>query len=206
MTIEPDPIAGVAGAILAGGASSRFGSNKALACLEGRPLIEHIALLLSRLFPERLLVTNAPAEYEFLGWPMASDRYQQAGPLAGIETALRTIAAPRALIVGCDMPLLDERLLRYLCRFPPEWDVVMPWPEEGPEPLCAVYHRRVWAAVDEALRRNERRIGCLLPDLAVKRIGQAELLEVLPDLSSFHNVNRRQDLETIRRGAKPAGP
>lgn len=205
MTSETGPIAGVAGVILAGGASSRFGTNKALADYGGRPLIAHIAALLSRLFPERLVVTNTPADYDFLGWPTVGDRYRHAGPLAGIEAALRTIASPRALIVGCDMPLLAEPLLRYLCGFPPEYDVVLPWPKEGPEPLCAVYHRRVWPAVDEALRRHERRIGSLLSRLAVKRIGEEVLLAVVPDLSSFHNINRRQDLEAIRPGSEPAG-
>lgn len=206
MTNKPDSIPGVAGVILAGGASRRFGTNKALVRFEGRPLIAHIALLFSRLFSERLLVTNSPAEYEFLGWPTTDDHYQNAGPLAGIEAALRTISAPRALIVGCDMPLLDERLLRHLCRFPPEWDVVLPWTCRGPEPLCAVYHRRIWPAVDQALRRQERRVGRLLAELTVRRIGEAELLEVVPDLSSFYNANRRQDLEEIRRRPEPIGP
>ncbi|MEJ2032180.1 MAG: molybdenum cofactor guanylyltransferase [Deltaproteobacteria bacterium] len=206
MTNSSDFIAEVAGVILAGGASRRFGANKALVHLEGQPLIAHIAHLFSRLFSERLLVTNSPAEFEFLGWPTTCDRYRDAGPLAGIEAALRTISSPRAMIVGCDMPLLDERLLRHLCRFPPEWDVVLPWTCRGPEPLCAVYHRRIWPAVDQALRRQERRIGRLLAGLTVRRIGEAELLEVVSDLSSFYNVNCRQDLEEIHHRPEPIGP
>jgi len=73
-------IAGITGVILAGGQSRRFGANKALALLAGRRLIEHPAGVLSGLFAQRLLVTNTPEQYDFLGWPMIADRFPGAGP------------------------------------------------------------------------------------------------------------------------------
>lgn len=190
-------IEGVAGVILAGGSSSRFGTNKALAQLAGKPLVEHIALLFSMLFAERLLVTNSPEEYRFLGWPTVEDRYTRCGPLAGIEAALRSIASPRAFVAGCDMPLLDPRLIRLLCRYPPEEEAVVPRLSGGPEPLCAVYHKRALPAIEAALRNRERKVMGALRHLNVRWVGEPEILEVLPDLSSFHNVNHRGDLEAI---------
>jgi molybdopterin-guanine dinucleotide biosynthesis protein A len=190
-------IEGVAGVILAGGSSSRFGSNKALAPFAGLPLVAHIARLFSRLFAERLLVTNTPEEYRFLNWPITMDRYHHCGPLAGIEAALRGITSPRAFVVGCDMPLVDARLIRFLCRFPPDEDAVVPWLAAGPEPLCALYHKQALPVIEAALQAGERKIGRALRNLKVRRIGEAEILSVLPDLSSFHNINRRQDLEQI---------
>jgi molybdopterin-guanine dinucleotide biosynthesis protein A len=192
-----EQIEGVAGVILAGGESSRFGTNKALAPFGGVPLVEHASRLLSRLFAERLLVTNTPEEYRFLSWPTVGDSLRHRGPLAGIEAALRTISAPRALVVGCDMPLLDERLLRFLCGLQAEEEVILPWPATGPEPLCAVYHKRALPAIEAALHRGESKISRVLQSLWVRRIEEKELLSFLPDLSSFHNVNRREDLVSL---------
>ena len=106
-----DPLSDITGVILAGGKSSRFGSNKALAIVDGKPLIQHVADLISSLFAECLLVTNTPAEYEFLSLPMTHDRYRDSGPLAGIHAALLKIRTPRAFVVACDMPNLSQELI-----------------------------------------------------------------------------------------------
>ena len=79
------------GVILAGGASSRFGSNKALALLRGRPIISHVAAVLEKTFHSHLLVTNSPETYQFLGWQMTTDIHPGQGPLAGIHSALQAI-------------------------------------------------------------------------------------------------------------------
>ncbi|MDH3360081.1 MAG: NTP transferase domain-containing protein, partial [Desulfobulbaceae bacterium] len=71
-------IADVTGVILAGGASSRFGSNKALAVHDGQPLISYAAAILERLFPQQLLVANTPEVYDFLGWPSVCDNFKGA--------------------------------------------------------------------------------------------------------------------------------
>ena len=122
MTQRIDQVAGV---ILAGGKSSRFGSNKALALHQGNALIQGIGHRLAGLFPETLLITNTPEEYGFLGWPMAGDQYLGCGPLAGIHAALRTVSQPRIFVCGCDMPLLNPDLVRFLCELEGDHDIVL---------------------------------------------------------------------------------
>ena len=192
-------IADITGVILAGGASSRFGSNKALADHEGRPLISSAAATLERLFPHRLLVANAPGIYDFLGWPSVGDHFQGAGPLAGIHAALGGISTPYAFITGCDMPFLEEKLICFLADLANgDWDAVVPCPGGWPEPLYAIYHRRCLPIIEASLRCDERKIGLVLQTLKVRRVEDAELLAVLPDLGTFLNVNRPADLP--RRG------
>lgn len=182
------------GVILAGGASSRFGSNKALTPLAGKPLIGHAAATLDHLFPAHLLVTNTPDVYRFLHWPTAADHFQQAGPLAGIHAALTAIATSRAFIAGCDMPMVNEPLIRLLCDLAGNWDAVVPWPGGRPEPLYAVYHRDCLEAIAAQLAAGERKIGRIFPLLRIRRVTEAEILAVVPDLSTFCNVNRPGDL------------
>lgn len=194
--VESDhPIHNVTGVILAGGRSSRFGSNKALVQFDGTPLIQRIADLMSSLFPECLLVTNTPGEYDFLAWPMTHDRYRGYGPLAGIHAALLQISTPRAFIVACDMPNLSPALIRYMCAIKgDEYDVIMPWLERGQEPLFGLYHKRSLAVINACLQQKDCQILRALEHLQVRRIRDEEILAVTGDLACFKNINRPTDL------------
>ena len=190
-------IAQVAGVILAGGKSSRFGSNKALALHQGAALIEGITRRLAGLFPETLLITNTPEDYTFLGWPMAGDQYRNCGPLAGIHTALRTVSQPRIFVCGCDMPLINQDLIRFLCQLPGDHDVVLPWLPEGPEPLYAVYSKKALPIIEENLARNQYKIGMVYEKLRVRKVTAEEILQILPDLTTFQNINHQHDLARL---------
>jgi FdhD protein len=100
------PIKDITGVVLAGGQSSRFGSNKALALWQGKFLIEYARDTLTAVFDDCLLITNTPEQYEFLNMPMIKDRYQDMGPLAGIHAALHHTGNPWIFIVACDMPAI----------------------------------------------------------------------------------------------------
>jgi len=189
----------VAGVILAGGKSSRFGSNKALALHQGDALIQGIARRLAGLFPETLLITNAPEEYGFLGWPMAGDRYPGCGPLAGIHAALRTVSQPRIFVCGCDMPLVDPTLIRFLCQLDDghDHDIVLPWLDEGPEPLYAVYGKTALPIMEEQLANKQYKIGRLFDKLRIRKVTPEEILQILPDLTTFQNINHQHDLARL---------
>lgn len=190
-------IAQVAGVILAGGKSSRFGSNKALALHQGAALIQGIARKLAGLFPETLLVTNTPADYGFLGWPMVADHYHNCGPLAGIHAALRTVSQPRAFICGCDMPLINPELIRFLCELDGDHDMALPWLDEGPEPLYAVYSKNGLAVIEAHLAQKQCKIGTLYEKLRIRKVTAEEILQILPDFTTFQNINHQHDLARL---------
>jgi molybdopterin-guanine dinucleotide biosynthesis protein A len=190
-------ISQVAGVILAGGKSSRFGSNKALALHQGTALIQTITDRLAGLFPENLLITNSPEAYAFLDWPMAADQYRGCGPLAGIHAALGSISQPRAFVCGCDMPLLNPKLIRFLCELPGEHEVVLPWLPEGPEPLYAVYSKKILPVIEEHLAKNQYKIGLLYEKLRIRKVTAEEILQIIPDLTTFQNINHQHDLARL---------
>ena len=199
MDIPESSFPAIAGVIMAGGLSSRFGSNKALANFNGKPVIQHVADTLSPLFPSCLLATNTPEAYAFLGLPTVEDIYRNAGPLGGIHAALNSIAEPRGFIVGCDMPLLDPLLIRFLCTLAEqeEWDVVLPWPASGPEPLHAVYNQSALPVIEKNLKQRNRKVSDTLAELRVRRVKETEILTIVADLTTFHNINRPEDLADI---------
>jgi len=196
-------ISQVAGVILAGGKSSRFGSNKALALHQGDALIKGITRRLAGLFPETLLVTNTPEDYAFLGWPMAGDQYLNCGPLAGIHAALQAISQPRAFVCGCDMPLVNPALIRFLCELPGDHEVVLPWLPEGPEPLYAVYSQTALPLIEENLAVGQYKLGVLYKKLRIRKVTAEEILQVIPDLTTFQNINHQHDLARLAAMLEP---
>lgn len=185
----------ITGVVLAGGQSKRYGSNKALALLKGKPLIKHVAETVASIFNDCLLVTNTPEQYGFLNMPMIRDRYQDMGPLAGIHAALLYISTPRAFIVACDMPNLSPELIQYLCSInEQEYDVIIPWSHKGQEPLFGVYHKKSVAVIESHLKQKDCQIIRALEGLQVRRVGEQEILSITGGLACFKNINRPVDL------------
>ena len=77
--------------ILAGGKSSRFGSNKALAEFKGIRLIERVTDILGKIFTKLIIITNSPVEYSYLNIPLYQDLIEGLGPIGGIYTGLDAI-------------------------------------------------------------------------------------------------------------------
>lgn len=188
-------IADCTGVLLAGGQSRRFGSNKALARVEGCRLIERPARVLGDLFPHHLLVTNHPELYAFLEWPTTPDLSPGGGPLAGIEAALTRAATPRIFVVGCDMPHLDRALIAHLCSLAPGYDAVVPVRGTGWEPLHGVYAGSALPTISAALAAGTRQLRMVLATLKVRTVDEGEMLAVSGSaLGSFDNINTIADL------------
>ena len=192
------PIPDITGVILAGGQSRRFGSNKALALLHGKPLIRHVADTITAVFDSCLLVTNHPEQYDTLGLPITQDRFSGMGPMAGIHAALCSVATPWIFVVGCDMPSITPGLVDFLCSFRQEkFDVVIPWLKTGAEPLCGLYHKTSVTRMEHYLENGKAKLQELLADLTVRRISEQELLRATDDLTVFFNINRQEDLQSL---------
>ena len=193
-----DPSLDITGVLLAGGQSSRFGSNKALALWRNKSLIQHVSDTLASVFNDCLLVTNTPEQFEFLNLLMISDRYQNMGPLAGIHAALCHSTKPWIFVIGCDMPAVTPDLINFLCGFAnEEWEAVIPWLEIGAEPLCGLYHKSALDKIEQYLKGGKTQIQEILKNLAVRKINQQELLKITGDLQVFSNVNLEQDLDRL---------
>ncbi len=108
------PLLDVTGGILAGGHSSRFGSNKALFSPDGETLISRAARLLRPLCRQVLVsASHANAEaYTFLGLDIVEDLHRDCGPLGGLEAMLNRCMTPWLLVLTCDMPYVNSEALQ----------------------------------------------------------------------------------------------
>jgi FdhD protein len=174
------------GAILAGGESRRFGSDKSSALLVGETLLARAGGTLASVFEDVVIVSSSdtrPAP-----WSRVPDRQPGLGPLAGIEAALvraHELGREGAFVLACDMPLVNASAVRaVLAALGDAW-AAAPTGGRGVEPLCAAYRVQCLPAVTQALEARR---------LAVHELfaGVRGVTVALP-ARLFLNVNTPQD-------------
>lgn len=195
---SPSPL--LTGAILAGGHSSRFGSNKALFAPNGETLISKAAGLLRSVAREVLVSasqTNA-GDYDFLGLEIVVDQHPDSGPMGGLETLLQRCTTPWLLVLTCDMPFVDKEAL-----------VTMVSSLTG-EPDNALYqrdhpHALAWQRCDGSISPFPLLIErSALPKLQSRmRTGSLSMKGLLSELDTYYimspynrllsNINRPED-------------
>jgi molybdopterin-guanine dinucleotide biosynthesis protein A len=171
-----------------------MGRDKALLPFAGGTLVEHVARVVAEAAGSATLI-GAPERYYALGLPVIADTFLPSGPLGGIVTALRISEVDWNLVVACDMPALSVPMLRSLLGAASEEDAdcLLPTGADGRvEPLCAVYHRRAAAVLEEALRAGVRKVTEALAGLRVVEWQ-------VQDSAVFENLNTPSDWEARHR-------
>ncbi len=192
----------VSGIVLAGGQSSRLGTDKSLINVNGRPLIEQVVAKLASLGDEVIIVTNSPEKYRHLGVRLVGDVYPGKGALGGIYSGLKAAAYTYSLVVACDMPFLNLALLRYMVLQACEHDVVIPRLGGLPEPLHAIYSKNCLEPIDRLLARGGLKIIDFFPEVRVRYLEEDEVDVFDPQHLSFFNVNTPGDLEEMKKLAR----
>lgn len=187
---------GLSVAIMAGGKSSRMGTDKAFVPLLGKPLIAYLLASVATLDPaETVIITNRPEAYAHLGLPTASDLMPGMGPLGGIYTALHTCVNPDVLVLACDVPFTNPALLAYMASLRADrHDIIVPVRDGHPQGLQAIYHQRCAGAIRDCLEAGRLKVIAAYERLRVRYLDETEWRPFDPDGLSFLNVNTPADL------------
>ncbi len=175
--------------IVAGGASSRMGRNKALLPFRGRPLLAHQLEILRPLFDRVVVASNDPSPYTPFGVEIVPDVLSERCVLTGVHAVLHASRTDHAFVVGCDLPFLSAGLIERLLQERDGHDVVIPESNQQVEPLHAVYSRACLAPIEESARRGAWKATSYFPAVRVRRlpIGPDEWL--VENRSPFFNAN-----------------
>ena len=193
---ESDTSSSISVAILCGGVSRRFGSEKALAMAKERPLCQWIMDRLSDVTDD-LFLQMAPGATIPVDLPVHHDPNPGSGPKSGIHGALLHARHPRVFIVGSDMPNVDPRLPLILVQAR-EADAVVPrWDNGWIEPLCAIYSRTALPVIVKQLGEKRLKMTQLHDDLATVTYVDVEPLMAKGELEAdcFVNINSQEALE-----------
>lgn len=190
--------ASVLGAVLAGGLSRRFGTDKAFARLGDASLVRRAARSLAPAVARVVVVANDVEGHEAEGLPVRSDLVPGIGPLGGLHTAVSWALEDRyrgVVVVATDMPFVPSSLLEVLVdRLGPGMAVV---PESrsprGFEPLCAAYDVACLPAIQSAIDREDRAVISFFDDVRVERLDLADVSRHGDPETIFFNVNRPED-------------
>jgi molybdopterin-guanine dinucleotide biosynthesis protein A len=193
--MQPKDICAV---ILAGGRSSRMGCNKALLQVNGKLLIQTLVDRVSPVTDQILISSNDPESYKFLDFPIIPDRFPGNGPLAGFHSAMMANSYSLYLLLACDLPNLKTPLLRTLVSLADGFDAVIPRTRDGiAHPLCAVYRRTCFPAVERALARGDNKvIRTFLEDSLVVRWVESD--EGSFEDADLANINTPEDLRNLK--------
>jgi molybdopterin-guanine dinucleotide biosynthesis protein A len=188
------PINDVTGVILAGGKSSRYGTNKAFVEINGTRLIDWVASVMSAIFKRVVLITNCPREYSYLHLPAHQDLIQGLGPIGGIYTGLETIQDDAGFFIACDMPFASQDLIRYIVSVKGQFDAIVPKVDWKMEPLHALYRKTCLPVLMGLIKSGSYQILESFHRLNVRFIDEVEIRTYDPQLRSFFNVNRPEEL------------
>ncbi len=192
----------VAAFILAGGKSTRMGTDKAFVEYDGRTLLAR-ALDLARSMTPDVRIVGSPEKFAPFA-PVVEDIFRECGPLGGIHAALRTSLTELNVMLAVDTPFVSWAFLQYLisqARSAPGAAAVVPRDESGSQPLCAIYRRQFADAAEAALRAGRNRIDILFATVPTRVIEPQELEAAGFSRSIFRNLNTPEELEAEQRRA-----
>jgi molybdopterin-guanine dinucleotide biosynthesis protein A len=205
VTGENRPVGAFRGYVLAGGASSRFGSDKARAVLGGETVLARMRALTASVAGD-VQVIAAAGRYPDLCAATVPDRWPGQGPLGGIITALAAThhsgsACEWNLIVSCDMPFLTHQWLRYMTEqaLASGAEVMVPASEHGLEPLCACWRTASLVKLQGAFDDEVRKVTDAMKRLRMEVLDETHWKRFDTAGRLFWNMNTPQDYEEAVR-------
>ena len=190
--------------ILAGGFSRRFGRDKGLVVLAGKPLILHVIDRVSKVVDEVLVVVSSEKQknkFETILKEEANlviDKDDSQSPLVGAITGFETTNAEYSLLLPCDTPLVSTQIVQFLLDMCTNRSAAIPrWSSGYIEPLQAVYRTEsALTAAKTALKHGKMNMQSMIDNLrGVRYVSTIALEQLEPDLLTFFNVNTPQDLK-----------
>ncbi len=182
--------------ILAGGKSSRMGQDKALLKFGAKTILEHLAQFACALFSETLVIVNKGKELDHLDLKEANvyeDLTQESGPLAGLYTGLVYSKNLSSCVFTCDMPFVDDFIVRKLVE---HWEagfnvVCLKEAEGGYQPFPGIYHRSSRSLIRSLLRSGENSMRQFFEIADVKSVVlPQERIEVLTNMNHMGDYHR----------------
>lgn len=181
------------GAVFAGGASTRMGTDKAFLRLGDELLIERQLRCLREAGASQLLISGrAGVDYSRFGLTVVHDERPDSGPLAGLASVLKTAVFEKTLVLAVDMPAMTSAMLNKIALLCEDNMGCVPVDDRGFEPLVAAYSRQQLPLAEELLAKGRYSMQEFVKE-AVSR-GLTRTLQLQPEEQpNFINCNEPSD-------------
>ena len=186
--------------VLAGGQSSRMGTDKADLLLGSQTFLEHQIRKGRQLGISDILVSGYKGES--CSVPVVPDRVTAKGPLGGMEACLRKAKEDHVLVLSVDVPLIPILELKRLIETSKESKKPVTILQHGEkwEPLIGVYRKDLADAMWEIVSEEKKSVFVLL-----RRVGY-DIYESLASDFYFANINCPSDYTRIMKNSRELCP
>ncbi|OGX38751.1 MAG: hypothetical protein A3D87_00700 [Omnitrophica WOR_2 bacterium RIFCSPHIGHO2_02_FULL_50_17] len=175
------------GLVLAGGKSTRMKKDKSLLDYHGKKQVVHCFDLLSKICGQ-VFLSNREGQAQLAGHkilPQIHDTFLEIGPLGGILTAMTRSPEAAWLVLACDLPFVNDKVLKTLVerRNPFKMATAYQSVEEHrlPEPLCAIYEPKAISRIIQFLS-----MGIICPRTI---LAHCDIQLLAQDESFLRNIN-----------------
>ena len=194
--------------ILAGGKSSRMGTNKSLLKIGEKTIIERLRDLLQSMYKDVILITNDPDDYKFLDLSIYEDIFRHRGPLAGIHSGLKHSKTDLNFIISCDLPFMTMEMINYLIEYKTNKIITVAKADGFIQQLAGKYSKECLSPSEKILKevvnnenrdavQKKRKCNVLrLIDTVRAQIIPAESLPFYTE-DLYFNMNRTEDYNLL---------
>ena len=187
--------------VLVGGEARRaHGQEKYFFTYHGRTFIERLVDSLKGVVDEIILVARDPEQckrfHDIPGILCISDVRKAIGPIGGLHAGALAARGEFIFVSACDMPCINPAVIGHLFSCMEGYDAVIPcWNPDMLEPLHAVYRRT--ALLNYLECHDSLSLRAMVKNLSARYVPVEELKIIDPDLLTFTNINKPEDLARI---------
>lgn len=178
--------------------------EKALMDFKGKPLIAYVIGRLEKVVDNIIISVRDKEQGELLdlrvpGFRFAYDKYNNTGPISGMLSGLSLCADEYCFAAACDMPFINEDVVKMLFKESEHYDAAIPRHDDGfLEPLHAVYRcKPMIREIKKAIDAGETILLAPIFKLNVNYVGIEEIKKVDPMLRTFMNINTYEDMQLL---------
>lgn len=189
----------IAGVVLAGGQSSRYGQPKMFELFAGQPLYKNslIALQQNQLEP-LIIATNASLQKKFAeeNTQMIIEKQPHQGPLSALQNIMTNFPDNEwFFVVASDMPYMNADFVQTMLTYIDDrYDAIVPKQDSRLQPLAALYRRTALPIANLLIQQNKKSMKALLDQVRVCYVGFEE------EYATFININTQLDwAQTVKK-------
>lgn len=179
--------------VLAGGKSSRMGTDKGLINFNGTPMIQHVLRLFDKMDLQTSIISSNE-EYLKFEKPVYKDLIPSKGPLGGLYTALKYSESPMVLLLACDMPSINEEGIKSVMDFAETGKITVAKDDEKISPLFGCYPNSLKMEVKKAILADDLK----MQDFVLKQDHKLLDFNALGNTNALRNLNTVEDLKAAK--------
>lgn len=183
----------VAAYILAGGKSSRMGSDKGMLAIENSIFIAKILQTLQETSVQNITIVSSNSDYDFLNCDRIEDIYPDKGPSGGIFTALKHSKTEQNLLLSVDIPKISAEIIEWLLEnMDEEKQITQTKVKDKTSPLIAIYNKNVESIFEENVIKNQLKLKMIVENIPHKTVDVPEKW-----WEFLQNINTKEDYQNL---------